>query len=132
MNKLVIPVIALAVALTSCTKGSDSSIAGSSASGGDLKVSTVFTPNPPRQGPEAITVTVRDADGNAVRGATITITANMPDMSMKGPKLTAQDNGDGTYSARANLNYATTWMFDVKATSADGKTGSGLTKVVVK
>lgn len=47
-------------------------------------------------------------------------------------RVSAQDNGDGTYSARTNLNYATTWMFDVKATTGDGKTGSLRTKVVVK
>lgn len=133
MSKLIVPAIALAVTLTACSnKGSDSSSAGSSASGGDLKVSTVFSPDPPRQGPEAITVTVKDANGNPVRGASVAITTNMPDMAMKGPKITAQDNGDGTYSGRATLNYATVWTFDVKATSGDGKTGSAIAKVVVK
>jgi hypothetical protein len=75
---------------------------------------------------------VKDADGNAVRDATVAIATDMPDMSMKGPKLTAQDNGDGTYSARAILTYATTWTFDVKVTSRDGKTGSAQAKATVK
>jgi hypothetical protein len=135
MHKLLIAAIAIAIviAVTACSnKGSNGSSTGSSASGGELKVSTTFVPDPPRQGPETVTVTVKDADGNAVRGATIAITINMPDMAMKGPRLRAQDNGDGTYSARANLNYATTWSFDIKATSSDGKTGSTQTKVAVK
>jgi hypothetical protein len=133
MNKLIVPAIALAVALVGCShKGSDSSSASSSPSGGDLKVSTVFSPNPPRQGPEGIIVTVKDADGNAVRGAMVAITTNMPNMSMKGPRLAAVDNGDGTYSARTTLSYATLWVFDVKATSSDGKTGTMQMKADVR
>jgi len=133
MHKLLTAAIALVIAVTACSnRGSNSSNSGSAASGGELRVSTAFVPDPPRQGPETITVTVKDADGNAVRGATIAITTSMPDMSMKGPKLSAQDNGDGTYSARAILNYATIWTFYVKVTSGDGKTGSVQTKVAVK
>ena len=133
MNKSIAAVVALAIALAACSnKDSKNSSNGSSAPGSDLKVSTAFSPDPPRQGPEAITVTVKDADGNAIRGATVAITTNMPSMSMKGPKLSAQDNGDGTYSARTNLNYATSWTFDVKVTSSDGKTGSAHMETAVK
>ncbi len=51
---------------------------------------------------------------------------------MKGPKFSAQDNGDRTYSARTTLNYATVWVFEVKAASSDGKTGSVQATVTVK
>jgi hypothetical protein len=94
-------------------------------------VSTSFSPAPPHQGPETITVTVKDADGKLVKGAKVKIASNMPSMSMAGPKLTAQDNGDGTYSAQTNLNYATTWSFAVTA-SAQGKTATSTTKVDIK
>jgi hypothetical protein len=47
----------------------------------------------------------------------------MPAMSMAGPTLTATDNGDGTYAAQTNLNYATKWTFDVSV-SAGGKSGT--------
>jgi len=52
-------------------------------------------------------------------------------ISMAGPKLTAQDNGDGTYSAQTNLNYATTWTFAVTA-SGMGQTGSATSKLDIK
>jgi multidrug efflux pump subunit AcrB len=83
------------------------------------------------QGSETITVTVKDAMGKAIKGAKVKIATNMPMMSMAGPKLTAQDNSDGTYSAQANLNYATTWTFAVTAT-AQGKTGTATSKFDVK
>jgi len=47
----------------------------------------------------------------------------MPAMSMSGPTLTFQDNGDGTYSAVTNMNYQTKWVLDVSAT-ATGKSGA--------
>jgi nitrogen fixation protein FixH len=96
-----------------------------------LAISTAFDPKPPHQGPETITVTVKDAMGKPVKGAKVKIATNMPSMSMAGPKLTAQDNGDGTYSAQTNLNYAMTWSFAVTA-SAQGKTVTSTTKVDVK
>lgn len=96
-----------------------------------LTVSTAFSPTPPHQGPETITVTIKDAGGKPVKGAKVKIATNMPSMSMPGPKLTAQDNGDGTYSAQTNLNYATTWSFAVTA-SAQGKTATATTKVDIK
>jgi hypothetical protein len=96
-----------------------------------LTVSTSFDPKPPHQGSETITVTVKDMMGKPVKGAKVKIATNMPMMSMAGPKLTAQDNGDGTYSAQTNLNYATTWTFAVTA-AAQGKTGKATTKVDIK
>ncbi len=86
-------------------------------------MATQFAPDPPKQGPETITVTVKDASGNPVKGATVKIGSKMPSMSMTGPNLTATDNGDGTYAAQTNLNYATQWVFEI-AVSAAGKNGT--------
>jgi len=77
-----------------------------------------FDPSPPKQGSETIMVSIKDASGKAVKGASVTIATRMPKMSMTGPNLTLQDNGDGTYSAVTNLNYSTTWVFDVNASQA--------------
>ena len=78
-------------------------------------MSLTFDPTPPKQGNETITVTVKDTTGKPVSGAVVKSEARMPDMKMTGPSLTFQDNGDGTYSAVANLNYQTNWVFDVTA-----------------
>jgi nitrogen fixation protein FixH len=86
-----------------------------------MSMSVTFTPNPPQKGSEAITVALKDASGNPVQGARVTIATSMPSMSMDGPQLTVRDNGDGTYTAQTNLEYATDWKFDVVA-NANGET----------
>jgi hypothetical protein len=86
-----------------------------------LVVSAAFSPAPPKQGMESITITVKDAMGKPVKGAAVKVATNMPTMSMTGPILTAKDAGNGTYVAKTNLNFATTWTFDVTASSGSQK-----------
>ena len=117
--------VALIASLAACSAKSDttSSATVTAQPAGDFSVATQFTPDPPKQGSETITVIVKDAGGNVVKGATVKISSTMPAMSMVGPTLNATDNGDGTYAAQTNLNYATQWVFDIRIASA-GKTGT--------
>jgi hypothetical protein len=117
--------VVLIAGLAACSAKSDttSSATVTSQHAGDFSVVTQFTPDPPKQGPETITVIVKDAGGNMVKGATVRISSTMPAMSMTGPTLNATDNGDGTYAAQTNLNYATQWVFDIRIAAA-GKTGT--------
>jgi nitrogen fixation protein FixH len=112
--------VATAAACTPKTDTSSSTTSMQAQTAGAFSVATQFSPDPPKQGPETITVTVKDASGNPVKGAAVKIVTKMPTMSMTGPKLVATDNGDGTYAAQTNLNYATQWTFDVSI-SAGGK-----------
>jgi len=117
---------ALIATLAACSSKSDTSSSTTTTSAqtaGGFSIAMQFSPDPPKQGPQTITVAVKDANGNPVRGATVKIGSKMPTMSMTGPNLTATDNGDGTYAAQTNLNYATQWVFDV-AVSAAGKSGT--------
>jgi len=86
-----------------------------------LTVVAAFQPNPPKQGMETILVTIKNAAGKPVKGAVVTIGANMPTMSMSGPTAKARDNGNGTYTAKTKVNFATKWTFDVVA-AAMGQT----------
>jgi len=124
---------ALLASLAACSgkTGTSTSTTVQGQAAGDFVVATQFAPDPPKQGPETITVTVKDASGNAIKGAVVKISSNMPSMSMSGPKLTATDNGDGTYAAQTNLNYATQWVFSVSV-SSQGKTGTATTTLDVK
>jgi len=119
---------AAALLITACNSSKQTNTSGSS---GDLSISTEFSPDPARQGDETLTITVKDPSGTAVKGATVKIATTMPDMSMTGPRATAQDNGDGTYTAHLNLRYATMWQFDISATG-NGKTGVSQVKQDVK
>jgi hypothetical protein len=120
--------LALVAAVTACTGKSDTSSSTTtmtttqSQDTGGFSISMQLVPFPPKQGPATIVVGLKDARGAAVKSAAVTIVTSMPAMSMAGPKLTASDNGDGTYSAQTNLNYATVWTFDIRV-KAGGKTG---------
>ena len=114
-------VIATALILAGCGSRSSSSSASLSptSSSGTLVMSLIFDPSPAKQGNETISISLKDASGDPVEGAIVKATTNMPAMSMSGPALAFQDNGDGTYSAVANLNFRTRWVFDVSASSDD-------------
>jgi nitrogen fixation protein FixH len=96
-----------------------------------LKVAVTFNPAPPRKGSETITVMIKDAHGKPVKGATVKIASRMPSMSMGGPTLAARETTAGTYPAKANLTFATTWVFDVSA-SAGSKSGHARVSADVK
>lgn len=125
--------LTLAFTLAACSSKSEttSTTAPTGQVAGDFTISTQFSPDPPQQGAETITIGLKDASGNPVKGAAVTVATNMPSMSMAGPTLTATDNGDGTYSAQTNLNYATPWTFDIRA-KAGAKTGHISAKADVK
>jgi len=86
-----------------------------------LNMAVSFSPNPPKQGTETITVQVSDGSHKAVNGATVTIATAMPSMSMSGPIVQATAKGNGRYVASVKLAFATRWAFKVSA-KADGKT----------
>jgi hypothetical protein len=66
-------------------------------------------------------VTVKDAAGKPVKGAVVTVGSNMPTMSMSGPTAKARDNGNGTYTAKTEVNFATKWTFDVEVAAKGRK-----------
>ncbi|MDQ6943176.1 MAG: FixH family protein [Candidatus Eremiobacteraeota bacterium] len=130
MFRRVVISFVLVAAFTGCASKSDTSSSTTAAQAqtvGPFSVATQFAPDPPKQGPETITVTVKDAGGNPVKGASVKIVTKMPTMSMSGPTLTTTDNGDGTYAAQTNLNYATQWTFDI---SVSAGARSGVARVV--
>ncbi len=120
---LVVCILVTAAACASKSETSSSTTTVQAQNAGPFSVTTQFSTDPPKQGPQTITVTVKDASGNPVKGATVKLVTKMPTMSMAGPTLAATDNGDGTYAAQTNLNYATQWTFDVTV-AAGGKRGT--------
>ena len=96
-------------------------LADNMAMAGKLNVTAKFNPAPPKQGSETILVSLKDAKGKPVKGARVKVASTMPSMSMSGPSMTAHDNGDGTYSAKTKINFATKWTFDVSASAGKQK-----------
>jgi hypothetical protein len=134
MDHRFLTALGLVLTLAACSsKGDTTSTTGATTEqkAGDFTISTKFSPDPPKQGPQTITIGLKDASGNPVKDATVTIGTSMPSMSMSGPTLTAVDNADGTYSAQTNLNYATSWTFEIRA-KAGPKTGHLSVKADIK
>ena len=111
--------IATLLAVAGCTSRPQSSSATTAVGASDLVVSIVFVPDPPQKGLDKLTITIKDSADNPVSGAAVTLDTSMPAMSMAGPSPVAHDNGDGTYSANLNAQYATAWQFVVSAKSGD-------------
>lgn len=82
-----------------------------------LNMAVSFSPNPPQQGTETLTVVLTDGARKPVNGALVSIATSMPTMSMGGPTIKATQARAGIYVAKVNLNFATQWKFDVSAKS---------------
>ena len=108
----------LAIALLTACAGQPANQSARSVSANGLTVTFALSPDPPKQGPVTLAVTVKNANAQPVTGARVRIATNMPQMAMSGPTLTAKDNGDGTYATPLNLNYATTWHFRIDVAAA--------------
>jgi len=79
---------------------------------------------PPAVGPAALTVTVTDATGAAVDGATVTAFADMPSMGHGTPaKPTVTAKGNGLYEVRFTFNMPGYWEVDITATAGE-RTGT--------
>ena len=123
--KRLLALVAIALLAAGCTGKADKT-----QSGAPLSLSTAFSPDPPKQGPQTITVTLTDASGTPVKGADVKISTTMPAMSMTGPTVTGSDNGDGTYTAHMKLNYATNWNFAVSAAANGNRATSTVSRDV--
>ncbi len=122
MNRLALLLIIATLGLGACGGNRSSKNGGAqTVQSNSVSIAAVFSPDPPKQGPEAITIMLKERNGNPLRGAAVTIAPSMPKMTMTAPTLTARDKGDGTYVSQTNLNYATQWVFSVTAIS-NGKT----------
>lgn len=121
--KKVVALVAAGLLIAGCSS-KDKASQNSAASHGprDIQITTAFTPDPPRKGADVLVVMLKDGTGVPVKGATVKVETSMPSMSMGGPTVVGKDNGDGTYTARLMLQYATSWQFAVSA-RAPGKSG---------
>jgi hypothetical protein len=96
-----------------------------------LLVTLQTNPSQPRLGPVEMIVDVKDVDGRAVDGATVTLKADMIGHSMGNLSGQATGQSNGRYATRANLSMAGEWQVDVQVKTAD-KAVSRRFKIVVQ
>jgi RND family efflux transporter MFP subunit len=94
-------------------------------------------PDPPRTGDNVLEVTVRDASGQPVTGADVSVTffmAAMPSMSMPAMRSAArlQSVGDGVYRGTAQVLMGGRWDVTVDVTKDGQRLGSRRLSVVAR
>lgn len=88
----------------------------------DVSVTWTTEPSPPVVGaPIVADVTLRDADRQPVRGATIEIEGHMTHPGMAPVLAAAEERGDGVYRVRFQFTMAGDWIVLVKGFLPDGR-----------
>jgi nitrogen fixation protein FixH len=105
-----------ALVLVACS-GSDNPQSSAVTEG--LLVTLQTQPAQPRLGQTELIVEVKDADGRAVDGATVTLKADMIGHSMGDLSGQATGQTNGRYTTRANLSMAGEWQVDVQVKTVD-------------
>ena len=137
--------LALLLALTcSCAIGCNRSrepaggtpqAAGAGPTSGDLTIAFMSNPDPPKNGDNAIEVTVTDRSGAAVTDATVEAEFMMPAMpSMNMPAMrsavTLAHQSAGRYTGTGQLSMAGTWTTTISVTRGGQKVATRRFSVV--
>jgi hypothetical protein len=77
-----------------------------------LACSATF-PNPAATGGVEIVLTITDANGNLIEGATVDVAADHTDMSGMTMSGLATEQSSGIYAINANFNLSGNWMLTV-------------------
>jgi hypothetical protein len=84
-------------------------------------VDLAIEPDPPRIGPAVVTVTLRDADGQPIQGALVTLEGNMNHAGMVPVLANATEVAEGRYQADMEFTMGGDWFILVQAELPDGR-----------
>ena len=87
----------------------------------DFTLEHQISPQPPRVGPVAIMLRIKDSSGRPVTGARIAIEGNMSHAGMTPVFAEASETGDGAYRASIDLSMVGDWVFVARATLPNGR-----------
>jgi hypothetical protein len=101
--------------LAACSRGGGASTEG-------FTVDVAISPQPPRVGPAAVTVTLAEAGGRPVEGAKVELEGDMTHAGMVPVLAEASETAAGRYESTLRLTMAGDWILTVRATLPDGRT----------
>ena len=102
-------IVLLSILLTAC--GNAATPASTSSKQVNIAVET--NPNPAAMGDLELVLTVTDANGNPIEGATVDVTAIHTDMTGMDMSGAATEQGRGKYAINANFSHSGNWKLKV-------------------
>ena len=94
---------------------------GSTDGAADIKADLTLRPNPPEVGQVQAVVTLRDKEGQPIRGATVKLEGNMNHAGMTPSFADAHETKPGQYEATLEFTMGGDWFILITANLADGR-----------
>ena len=140
VRKAVPAVLVLCAVLASSCGGTQSASSSSSVQtgkAGDMTVTFLSAPDPPKSGDNSFLVTVKQPDGTPVTDGQVKVVFSMPAMpSMNMPPMRTEaalsPQGSGTYRGTGQLSMSGTWNVEISVSRNGADLGSAKFSVVAK
>ncbi len=87
-----------------------------------VKLDFAVAPSPPTEGPEKATVTLADAEGKPIRGASVKLEGDMNHAGMTPVFADATEKAPGRYEGTLDLTMGGDWFVLIDVSLADGRT----------
>ena len=97
----------------------------------EVRMECSVQPQPPRMGPAEVQIALTDLDQAPVRGAQISLEADMSHPGMKPSFEKASETGAGRYQSKLNFDMAGDWTLLLHAKLANGGTVDKAVKLTV-
>ena len=113
--RLLLPgLIILMIMVAGCQRGQDTDLP-------EITINLAVTPDPPEVGQSTVILTVSDAEGQPISGATLELEGNMNHAGMTPVFGTASEISPGRYEAPFQFTMGGDWFILVKAGLPDGR-----------
>ena len=105
--------VLLAGVLAACGGSAEPAAPADTSSTGEVNIAVETSPNPAAMGDVELILTITDAQGNPIEGATVDVEVDHTDMTGMGMSGAATDQGGGRYSINANFSMSGNWKLTV-------------------
>ena len=106
-------IVLLAGVLAACGGSAEPDAPADPGSTGEVNITVETSPNPAAMGDVELVLTITDAQGNPIEGATVDVEVDHTDMTGMGMNGAATDQGGGRYSINANFSMSGNWKLTV-------------------
>src|SRR3972149_6156898 len=112
MRKFIFISVLVGLSVLLAARGSAATPAPSTSSK-PVNITVSSNPSPAITGDMELTLTVTDANGSPIEGATVDVSVDHTDMTGMGMSGLASDQGGGKYAIKANFSDSGNWLLTV-------------------